>query len=820
MTRRPWGPITWMVVPALAALQLIAPVVAGLAPAAHAAAAGQITLRVRSARTVNAADPGTPQKGDPVKKYSWLIAAEDVGNPRYSGDVANCTPKDADGTSHGAAYRPGTGHLPYDPADGSCQWPSTRYTPGNVPVVAEGDQADFAPDANGFATQRLDLPAGRYLVSVTADGYKIDGAHFDVAGDGSLTNVVVDSQPLPVPLGTVRLRVFQDTAPVDGTYEVDIERPLAGFTVHLSDVLGEVTTDFYGQPLCTVYQHDGAATTANPEGTGRVSFGDDGAPIVFSHPGCRSDATGDVAIPNLGADRYAASVIAPSGQSWYQTTTLEGAHDWDIWTSEGDTGLDTEQTVGGEPVPAVDMGFVPHGYESDGTPRFAAVTAKRAGPRSGAGPNSSRTVTLRLSSASAPSTPVPVGSQIVVSGVSATSGVTYNGPRTVTASDATSISYVTNGGSVPGAIGPLGSAGRVTLPDAGPAAFATSNGGEIKGTAVEINTYVGGTGGVAVPNAGVAGASVRGPVDRPFVTLSDLGNNDQMAYVGRGGRPTASSTSPNVPDGELPAHPLGLRRRTASSTASTSTVNNGGQTVDVGQKGLVGWYADIKGTIFVDTNGNGKRDPGEQGVPQFPSRSSERDNSLLDQGQNIATTDDTGQLRDPRRSTRCPQVARPGGLQHPLQDHRHHRPGRQRAGRRPRTWAPAWTSACCRSSASPAGSTGGCSPTPAARTAGSSERSPTTRPATSSTRPTRSPRTTSPASRDDAVTSTRCRTPTATCSTTTTVRSRCSTDRPPGNRGHRGHRTPPRRGSSRPAAPHAGTTVSPLTDQSAAARVR
>ena len=41
-----------------------------------------------------------------------------------------------------------------------------------------------------------------------------------------------------------------------------------------------------------------------------------------------------------------------------QTTTLEGGHDWDIWVQEGDTGYDTEQSLGGEPVPYVDFGFV------------------------------------------------------------------------------------------------------------------------------------------------------------------------------------------------------------------------------------------------------------------------------------------------------------------------------------------------------------------------------------------------------------------------------------------------------------------------------
>ena len=52
----------------------------------------------------------------------------------------------------------------------------------------------------------------------------------------------------------------------DVTYEVGAERGLAGFTAHLSDVLGEVTVDYYGNPLCTQYVHTRADAT-HPAGT-------------------------------------------------------------------------------------------------------------------------------------------------------------------------------------------------------------------------------------------------------------------------------------------------------------------------------------------------------------------------------------------------------------------------------------------------------------------------------------------------------------------------------------------------------------------------
>jgi hypothetical protein len=391
-------------------------------------------------------------------------------------------------------------------------------------VVASGDQATLS---DGTALDQL--APGRYLVSVTADGYKMDGAHFTVSA-GATTPVTVEMQPYPLPLGTVRLRVFADSIPVDATYEVGAERGLDGFGVHLADVLGEVTTDYYGNPLCTTYVHT-ARDATHPNG--QLVFDAAGKPVIAagSTGRCVSDANGDVVIPNLGPDRYAATVVPPTGTTWVQTTTLEGGHDWDIWTQEGDTGFDTEQTIGGEPVPAVDFGFV-------------RPTALPAGPT-----------------------------------------------------------------------------------------------GHVKGTAVIINTYIGGTGGVGVPNAGVAGASVRGPVDRPWVALSDLGSNDQLVEMVRGNA-DGSFDLANVPDGDYQLTVWDDPQNFILDSFNVSV--SGGRTVDVGQKGLVGWFTDIQGSIFVDANANGRRDPGEAGIPQFAVSIKERDNSVMDQGLNTVTTDRDG----------------------------------------------------------------------------------------------------------------------------------------------------------------------------------
>ena len=458
---------------------------------------------------------------------------------------------------------------------------------------------------------------------MTSANHKIDGDHFDVDGAKAGNTAHVRMHSVPLPTGTLRLRVFKDTAPVDGTYEVDVEQPLSGFVTHLNDVFGEVTTDWFGNRLCTNYVHDGA---------GQVVFGADGTPeIDTANPGglCLSDSSGDVAIPNIGPDRYTASVIAPTGEKWYQTTTLEGNHDWDMWISENETGFDTEQTVGGEPVPPVDMGYVPF------APNSAVTSVTIAGTN-----NFNRTATLTFASDQAPATPPAVGSTITVANLAAVLPASLltririaglNGDHAVSASTATTVSFRVGGGNLGAtAVTGLVAAGR----DAAPLPLTGNK--TITGSVVIINTYVGGTGGVDVPNAGVAGANVRGPIKEPIVTLSDLGNNDQMVYVGRGGT-DGKFTIPKVPAGSYQLTVWDFEQEYILDSFNV-TVNPTDTTVDIGQKGIVGWYADIRGTVFVDSNGNGKRDPGEQGVPGFPIAVKYRDNSALDAGQNATTT--------------------------------------------------------------------------------------------------------------------------------------------------------------------------------------
>ncbi|MFK4087734.1 hypothetical protein ACI2LF_26725 [Kribbella sp. NPDC020789] len=483
---------------------------------AVAAGPGSLTLHVASARSVNSG-PGFVHENDPVTHYKWLINVDDTGDPgsRSNQLTDRCLPARAAGGSADPDY-----------AD-TCPWPSTRPTSGFAPIVAQGTEADLND------TTKLDnLPAGKYLISVTADGFKIDGQHFTI-GSGATTNAVVRMNPTPLPLTTLRLQVFNDSVPVDGTYEADAEQGLAGFTASLTDVLGLVSTDYYGNPLCTVYKH------ANANGTGPMLFGTDNRPVIDttrSTGQCVSNAAGQIVIPNLGPNRYAATVTPPAAQSgWVQTTTLEGGHDHDIWQQEGETGYDTEQVRGAELVSAVQFGFV----------RTKALTP--------------------------PADTTPTG--------------------------------------------------------------------EIKGVVIAGLPYIGGQNGQVVPETGFAGAKSDGPIAYPWVALSDLDAGDAAAYVGRGAA-NGSFDITGVPDG---TYQLTLWDDDQDYILWSFNVEvHNGDVTDVGNKMLVGWFTHINGSVFIDANGNGKRDTGERAVPSFGLTVRERDNSLMDQYTNTVVTDAAG----------------------------------------------------------------------------------------------------------------------------------------------------------------------------------
>ena len=319
--------VTFALVLASAVMTMVSAVL--VAAPAHAAT-NELSLDVVSARTEpRAFDGAGVTEGDAVDTYKFIINEDDTGSTDHRTATGVCSP----------SYVPPPGDPGYP---SSCPWTSINAAPDAAAIVAQGDQDTIADG--------LTLPDGKYLVSVLADGYKLDGAHFTMPLDQD--PVQVGLQPFPVPDSTIKGKVFADMVPTNSADDVG-EAPLVGFQGHLNDALGEVTTDVYGNPLCTTYDGEDPVTHEIDE-----SAFVDGAPVVDVIGGrCLSDVDGIVTFPHMGTNRYTQFVTPPDGEQWIQTTTLEGNHDWDSWVMEGSTGYDTEFTLAGEPVPVPLFGF-------------------------------------------------------------------------------------------------------------------------------------------------------------------------------------------------------------------------------------------------------------------------------------------------------------------------------------------------------------------------------------------------------------------------------------------------------------------------------
>ncbi|MDI6693903.1 MAG: SdrD B-like domain-containing protein [Anaerolineales bacterium] len=450
-----------------------------------------LTLRVVSARTEPDHPGGPVVQGQVISQYKFLINVDNTGDPTQPREDG-CSPADV-------GY------------PDSCDWPSIRQVPGAAPIFTQGDES-VLNETTGIPN----LPDGKYLISVLADGYKIGGAHFTVPlPDPGL--VIVELQPHPLPPAIMRIKVFEDISPTNGQFDAPAEHGLAGFTVIINDILGQVSTDVFGNPLCTQYDVDG-----NPLGQTNCLV---------------SDANGDIVVPNLGPNRYDVNMTAPTGETWVQTTTLEGSHSWDTWLQEGGTGLDNEFVNAGEPFPWTVFGFVrPTDLLND--------------PQATGG----------------------------VSGVVVSASV-----------------YV-----------PWGGGG---LP------------------------YYGGQWG------GLSGAKLTGPVTDAWVALSDLQNGDTAVYVGPVDQNGAFNIQ-NVPDGNYLFTYWDYRQHYILDWMQV--IVSDGQVTDLGTPFLTGWFTWVEGYVFEDTNSNGKRDPGERGIPDYLIVLKDRDNTEIDRMTIAVTTNHDG----------------------------------------------------------------------------------------------------------------------------------------------------------------------------------
>ena len=360
------------------------------------------------------------------------------------------------------------------------------------PIVAVGDQDHTC----------LDLPDGRYLISVNApsqdppfstDGYKLWGQHIKLSPGQNLGDVTIELLPGPLPTSKIKVLVFHDKQPVQGEADPFIpatdpgtaaegEEGLAGFKVIVEDEGGaQVVVDAFNKPLCG--------------GT------------------CITDANGEVTITGLPNATYEIMAIPPDGSSWVQTSTFEGTHEQTVPLEEGSDGNGAPGEILREPGVQTAFWF--------------------------------------------------------------------------------------------GFVKPM------DFPVPGPAANV------IKGIARDS---------VGWPpfESNVLGD----PVDRPWVALSDLDNEDEQVYTSRSLNRDGSFEIKNVPPSTYlltiwddPQDYI-LTQVTLVVHANGTCDFNGqvGGSCDLGALplGVPRWFGKQSGYVFQDDNANGVRDPGEKGIPNFP----------------------------------------------------------------------------------------------------------------------------------------------------------------------------------------------------------
>ena len=176
----------------------------------------------------------------------------------------------------------------------ACDWPSIRTIKATAPIHASGDHTEW-----NSANQLLIQDSGKYMVTVMAEGYRLCGGYFQVEPNSHVTTTDVNMtcQKHPLPLGIIRLFVFEDSQPCNGQHDPS-EKPLGDFGIVINDIEGPVTDDYYGNNLLEIVS---------------------------------DSETGMIEIPNMWPGRYEIYVGPSPSSGLIKTNTLEGGHRFNYW---------------------------------------------------------------------------------------------------------------------------------------------------------------------------------------------------------------------------------------------------------------------------------------------------------------------------------------------------------------------------------------------------------------------------------------------------------------------------------------------------------
>jgi len=200
--------------------------------------------------------------------------------------------------------------------------PLALNSESHTPIVAEGNQ-----DRN-----TVNLPAGRYLITVRSLDHKMWGSYItlpdDAAADGSLTqrvDLTEASADHPLPAGKLRIFVFEDNAWTNGapdTEEAGANQGLGGFQVGLKEQTGSaVTVDHDNKPLC------GGICQTSTDGFVEINNLSPATYFADVHPP-----------DHCNPDPNAPNRLTQGPGTWAQTTTIDGGLDLMTPVEEGSDG--------------------------------------------------------------------------------------------------------------------------------------------------------------------------------------------------------------------------------------------------------------------------------------------------------------------------------------------------------------------------------------------------------------------------------------------------------------------------------------------------
>jgi hypothetical protein len=170
----------------------------------------------------------------------------------------------------------------------------------------------------------------------------------------------------------------------------------------------------------------------------------------------------------------------------------------------------------------------------------------------------------------------------------------------------------------------------------------TVGAGAIQGSIVDVEVFTPFQGGLPYQGGlwgGLAGSKIVGPISQPWIALNDLQNGDTAIYIGRGNT-DGTFNIPNVPPGNYVLTYWDDELHRILDWVQVTVQPD--QTTDVGALFLTGWFTIVHGSVFVDTNSNGRRDPGEVGVPNYLVVLKDRDNTEIDRMSISVTTEANG----------------------------------------------------------------------------------------------------------------------------------------------------------------------------------